>query len=366
MNENLAGRLLAEIMKWTPEDVARERPELQSLAVFKYDDYQRFSPGMRFIESLALWLRQFAKEERKVAYEFIRNSLVYISVEEMSHLVSISYPDYIRHLLIRRVGAEKGIPDWFVCKIVETVEFKTLLRQSLFLGLSDGAHIDVFRRSNPEISHEQVLRTHEISRDRASSMLEELKKDLSKILGRVPSSEETQFRLVFLLDDFSGSGLSYIRKEGSSYAGKVYNFYREACKKNGEKIHHLFEHPELQVCLVLYVASATARSYLEKMGGQIFADIPFSIQVIHSLRNSVRLDPDRDEKFIEILEKHYDPTIETRSYLRGKHEKPYLGFNECGLPLVLSHNTPNNSACLLWFEENRRFRGLFPRMSRHR
>src|SRR5579859_3059141 len=55
----LAERLLASVMKWTAEDVAEHRPDLQALAAFKYDKYQQYSPGLRFIESLALWLDQF-------------------------------------------------------------------------------------------------------------------------------------------------------------------------------------------------------------------------------------------------------------------------------------------------------------------
>ena len=53
----LAEQLLAKVMGWTQEDVARERPDLQAMASYNYDEYQQFSPGMRFVESLALWLR---------------------------------------------------------------------------------------------------------------------------------------------------------------------------------------------------------------------------------------------------------------------------------------------------------------------
>jgi hypothetical protein len=59
MKEALAERLLATVMNWTPEDVANERPLLQAMAALKYDEYQQFAPGIRFVESLALWLRQF-------------------------------------------------------------------------------------------------------------------------------------------------------------------------------------------------------------------------------------------------------------------------------------------------------------------
>jgi len=37
MRDALAERLLAEIMGWSPEDVARERPSLQAMATYKYD-----------------------------------------------------------------------------------------------------------------------------------------------------------------------------------------------------------------------------------------------------------------------------------------------------------------------------------------
>ncbi len=88
MRDILAERLLARVMKWNPQDLARERPDLQALAALKYDAYQQFSPGMRFIESLALWLEQFTKdEERRTAYKFVRERLVFISEVEMKHLV---------------------------------------------------------------------------------------------------------------------------------------------------------------------------------------------------------------------------------------------------------------------------------------
>ena len=46
-----------------------------------------FSPGRRFIESLALWLRQFeTKEERRLAYDFVRERLIFISNAENAPL----------------------------------------------------------------------------------------------------------------------------------------------------------------------------------------------------------------------------------------------------------------------------------------
>lgn len=368
MNEILAERLLANIMGWSPEMVAYERPFLQFLAEFKYDEYQPFSPGMRFLESLALWLKQFQSiEERKIAYEFIRNRLIFISNKEMMHLITIAYPDYIRPLLIKRVAKIKKIPEWYIKEIIKSSEFDIVLRQCLFLGLSDGAHVDVFRRSNPNISHEQVLRTHEISNERASNMIENLEKDLEKIMGKKLLSKEVKFKIVFLLDDFSCSGLSYLKKERTQYKGKIYNFYNAIYKENKE-ISKMFDLSDLEVCLILYVASNGSRKYLKQIGVELFnkINVKFNVVIVHLIPDDLKVNEIKEKSFLNIMKKYFDSKVIDSHFKKGKHDKPYLGFNEGGFPLILSHNTPNNSICLLWFYEGMKYRGLFPRITRHR
>ncbi|MBK9968037.1 MAG: hypothetical protein IPP07_25470 [Holophagales bacterium] len=172
MRDALAERLLAEVMEWTPEDIARERPALQALALYKYDEYQQFAPGMRFVESLARWLGQFATaDERRIAYSFVRSDLVFISAAEFRHLVSTSYPDYIRPLLLEMGAAALRLPAWDVRRVSASPEFHALQRQTLFLGLRDGARTDVFRRANPELSTEQVLQTYDGTGDRTADLL---------------------------------------------------------------------------------------------------------------------------------------------------------------------------------------------------
>jgi len=366
VKEELVGRILTKILSWNSQDVARERPDLLCLAAFKYDKYQPFFPGMRFFESLALWLSQFEEvEERVIAYEFVKEHLVYLSDDEMEHLVTMAYPDYITQVLIERVSRDIQIPKWCVAKVVKSKEFKISLRQSIFLGLSDGAHIGLFRRSNPTLSHEQILRTHEINKDRAKRMSDELRSDLTKILQHQPDEKTAKFRNVFLLDDFSASGISYLRKEGPVFKGKLASFYNVACKESGDA-YHLFDHSMLSVCLVLYAATEESFQYLSRLGPCLFGDVPFEVRVVCLLPNSIKLDAKKDEKFIKMLRKYFDNSIMTESYRKGKHKKPHMGFNECSLPLILSHNTPNNSIPLLWFEPRiRRHRGLFPRVNRH-
>lgn len=138
MKEQLAERLLARVMGWDAEKVASERPVLQALAAYKYDEYQRFTPGQRFIESLALWLSDFkTPEDKAAAYNFVRTRLVFFSAAEIHHLVSIAYPDHIRPMLLRRAAEELKFDPYHVGCVVDTPVFLAHQRSCLFLGLSD-------------------------------------------------------------------------------------------------------------------------------------------------------------------------------------------------------------------------------------
>jgi hypothetical protein len=114
MNQDLALNVLGRIMGWTDDRARREFQWLRLMARLKYDGYRDFQAGMRFIESLATWLQQFAREERETAYPFVRNSLVYIGPGEMQRLVEQFYPRTVRDRLIRKVAAERGIPSYRV------------------------------------------------------------------------------------------------------------------------------------------------------------------------------------------------------------------------------------------------------------
>jgi len=363
MNEKLAGQLLAAVMQWGPPQVSEEQAFLNFIASYKYDDYQPFFPGMRYIESLALWLSQFSTiEERKTAYLFIKNKLIYLSYDEMEHLIEMAYPDCLEKILMSIVAKELSYNEWEINKILTSIEYQMSLRQTMFLGLSDGAHIGLFRRSNPHLSHEQIFRTHEISEGRAENMLEELATSIKSIGGEV---SDYQFKNVVLLDDFSASGKSYLRNEHGKYRGKIAKFYNMACKEDGS-LYGMFDKDNLKIYLLLYTATAEAKEYIKKTANSLFTEVPFEVHVINELSKDIKFTKDINAEFYNMIKVYYDNSIETPSYKKGKHDEPYLGFNECALPLVLYHNTPNNTLPLLWFEYNKRdYRGLFPRINRH-
>lgn len=356
-------------MVWEAKDLKDQMRVLQALANYRYDEYQQFSPGMRFLESLVLWLEQFKSiHEREVAFDFVRSRLVFITEEEMSHLVRITYPDVIIPLLLSKASTILRVPSWKLRTLVESPEYKQLRRQTLFLGLSDGSRVDIFRRFNPEISNEQILRSHEISPERAQETIKKLGISLCQASKSGATISNPHFRLVYLLDDFSASGTSYIRRNNGDgpFKGKVASFYYDVClnKKLG-----LVSTDDLHVVLLLYVATSKARHNLETLGKELFGDIQFDVQVVYLLNDSVKLDPVNDSEFLKLVKEpaYYDASIQDESYEVGKHDEPYLGFDECALSLVLCHNTPNNSLPLLWFDgEVYKVRGLFPRVSRQR
>ena len=87
MRDELAGKVLACVMSWDAEEIAQYGAYLQDLARYKYDEYEGFGPGEKFIESLAAWLGQLKSAERADAIKFIMSSLVFVSRLELDHVI---------------------------------------------------------------------------------------------------------------------------------------------------------------------------------------------------------------------------------------------------------------------------------------
>ena len=364
MRDQLAEQLLARVMQWDSGEVARHMPLLQSMAAYKYDEYQRFSPGMRFVESFALWLQQFEKhDERETAFRFVSNKLVFVSTAEINHLVSLTYPDHIRPILLAAASEVDGSRRSHLGS-APSQTFQVLERRCLFLGLSDGARTDVLRRVNGQLSHEQVRLTHELPDDRIESLITDLGADLEIKLGRKPTPAECTFKTVVLLDDFSASGLSYFRQEPSgALKGKVAKFHNKLI--DGGAYSRLVD-PDAHVIVALYMATASAHEYLRAACQEAFSKLGrrSSIVVVQQFPDAMRIVPGADPELDGLLDKYYDNSNETSSTALGGTDLRY-GFAACGLPLVLSHNTPNNSIGLLW-ADGPKMRPLFPRVTRHK
>jgi hypothetical protein len=363
----LAEKLLVRVMGWDRDRVRAEIPLILALAWYKYDEYQRFSPGMRFVESLARWLWQFSDSvEREAAYALVRDRLIFCSSAEMRHFVEMAYPDHIRPHLLRWAAAEIKQDFRRVGRVARSKEFGMLQRQCLFLGLSDGARIDLFRRSNPELSTEQIWQTHELADERVKELLVKLAKGVAAIRGG--RAKRVKFTTVVLLDDFSGSGRSYyMPKDDGTLGGKIAKFHRRL-KDPKSKLSRLVDLDRLHLIILLYVATDQAKRHLEESTRTLWEPdkVRWDIEVVQRLPESLKLTPDNCGSLAQVVDRYYDHEIHDEHMQKGGTEDSRYGFAACGLPLILHHNAPNNSIALLWSYDDMKIRGLFPRIRRHK
>ena len=364
MNEDLTIRALEQVMKWDDEIIAKETIWLRLMSHFKYDSYRDYLGGVRFSERLVDWLQQFRQEDRQAAYDYVRQRLIFVSYAEMQHLVNWFFPAFVEPVLVSEVAMKLGVPRYLLWNQESAErEFELALRKTLFVGLSDGARMDMLRRANERrISNEQVLVTTQVNESKWQDVLHELRVDLK--------DDTARFSRVFLVDDFVGSGKTLLRREDDgTWTGKLKKFrdeYPGIFTSHFEANWTLNVHHYICSNEAFGRVQATAEEARRELGSQWFDNFRFTYGLV--LPEDVRLDRDRDATFWAHTENYYDPIIENEAMrVGGKTAK--RGFGECGLPLILEHNTPNNSVSLLWAETNgenaHRMRPLFRRAQRH-
>lgn len=372
MNQEFILGKLSEIMRWDTDRSRDEFAWLNLMSKMKYDGYQDFRAGARFVESLADWLQQFPTHaERETAYGFVRQHLVYVSPGEMNHLVELFYPETVQWRLMQEAAARSGIPTYRLWASAEAAAlFERLLRQTLFIELSDGARIDVFRRANAGVvSNEQVVTAPRINKAKWDDLLKDLRADLK--------DPDARFAFVFLVDDFIASGTTLLRweEEKQRWNGKMLRFWEDVEEAGVAATH--FEQ-EWVLCVHHYLATHHARDRAEsrqsdalearrKAGQGWFERVKFSYGMV--LPKGFPVDQARHGEFLKLVEKYYDDAVESKHTKLGSDDVR-LGFGQCGLPLVLEHNTPNNSLALLWAdtaggEGKHQMRPLFRRRQRH-
>lgn len=377
MNSNLANQLLASIMKWDAPTLASERAALEFMGSMKYDAYDRYMPGMRFMSSLVQWLNNIEEGDRDEAYKFIKDKLVFISSMQMNYLVDLLYDSKIRPILLDMATVETGMPSYNRSSKVVRSRFEIEKRSALVVGLSDGAHTDILRRS-AGFNNEQVLTNYYPDWKKLKDMLEELRKD-----DKLKGIEKPYFRRIFLIDDFTASGKSFIRYDESDgkYHGKLKKIIDELCTKSVEmeqKNEHLSylldpNQDKIQIDILFCIATEKARTniknnlddYLKSVNWQ--DKVEFNIHIVQLLEDKLSDDIKNDKDLVAVLKKdeHFvKECVISKDYKVGKNDNPWLGFDECALPVVLAHNTPNNSLPIIW-QDAERFHGLFPRISRH-
>jgi hypothetical protein len=416
MKRDLALQLLQVVLPDLTDEGAAANlfRELQFLADYKYNKYEMYYPGRLFLENLYLWLQQFEESERSTAIEFVRKELIFISRQEFQQLAGVLYHDGIRRRQLETAAKMGGYPPHKVRAIRESLEFKRIGRASLYVGLSDGARIDYIRRHNLEISNEQVLPYYETSPDKGMNLLRDLRSELA--------DPQAAFHCLFLLDDFCGSGRTLLREVVVSelgtgceppvvpplwsskfrlnrettelellYEGELSTLDQEALLQmgSGDKyvsavgaliaksnahdtvlkgalckvaVGNLVDilDPNATIFLCPLLATEHALSRLQPLISRLPGPFAQSRIIAGAVMDSRVAITSAVTPMGALCEKYYSDTF-------GDHHTGSVkfGFDNCGLPVVLHHNTPNNSIYLLWNRRKEDFSPLFIRYERH-
>jgi hypothetical protein len=304
--------LIAEVMGW-PSDQAQATKEyawLRMMSSIKYDGYSFFRAGVRFIETLATWLKQFEPEDRTAAYAFVKTRLVYVSLAEIQCLVENFIPEVVTPNLRSVVASDLGVKPYEVWKDSKgTAAFNRRLRKVLFVGLSDGSRIDLMRRSNfSRISQEQVVPMMNVDIEKWRDLNENLvKHDGMKA--------DEKFEDVYLVDDFTASGTTFIRQVDGKWKGKLKKFNDiviDAREKLGTAfpiadgyslhIHHYISSHKARENLNDRLATA-AQEWQEKSFGR------YRISESLILPETLPLCEPGDEAILNLCDKYYDHAL---------------------------------------------------------
>lgn len=378
MDDNRGLKILSEVLEWSDDQSREEFAWLKLMAAVKYDDYRDFLPGMRFLENLAAWLQQFTTlDDRRTAYQLLRRRLIFVSPPEMQRLVELFYPTVIAPRLIQTIAGRRGMPAYQVQVDKEArEELKRLRRRTLVLGLSDGARIDILRHSTVDIlSNEQFAIQTQLDVSKWKSMLDDLRKAQS-------DDTDAAFEIVYLVDDFMGTGSSFLRFDKNAWTGKLCKFLNslEAARSAGVRVVA----EDWQLCVHHYLSTQKASTAVPskeetaRSEGAIDRIHPssYSFGAVIDVYDQVSPESSADSEVVDLTKRYYNANVETDHTLVGGEKHLGLGYGKCALPLVLHHNTPNNALALIWAEQEAgpcrqtgdpqpEMRPLFRRRQRH-
>ena len=370
MKESLVEQLLSKIMEWEDNKIVEELPKIQFMAEMKYDHYDQFMPGTRFLGSLSKWLSDFDKEDRNIMFDFVKNKLIFISSSQMTYLITLLYRKCVSSALAHKTAEEMRIPPYKINGIKKSETYKREKRLALFIGLSDGAHMDVVRRVGG-LSNEQVLTNYYPDKDKLEDMRKELLND--SLLKELDESDR-KFNSLYLIDDFTASGTSFIRKDIDQYKGKLTKIIDKFFKSNDKDACRELFFQNVDVHIIFCLATQCAISHIENLLSEFIKSrgleerISFDVRCVQIIPNRVADEIKNDTTLVDIIKKEKyinKKNVGTKSYKVGHGEQEYFGYGDGALPLVLSHNTPNNSILVLWQDDDDNYPSLFPRINRH-
>lgn len=325
--------------------------DLRFMAVYKYSSYEVYNLGKGFFSSLLEWLTHFQSLSEKEAGLILVRYLLFLSRRELLELSNVTYHNILQEMMDVLIQV-RGLAVFDYAKAYR--QLRRFLKNCVFVGMSDGAQIDYFRRHGTEvISNDQVVTYYKID--------EEEKRKFR------------QTKYVFLIDDMCGSGKTFLRREKKKTRfindGQFARFLRKWKRMKFEAVYY---------CPYVITEKASKRLYNLITGSRRIVNrdlkfrfkilpgmcIPQSYSILNSQNELFRSEEDRI-RVKRLCEKYYDPSVEDEHTRKGQGCK--YGFGRTGILLTRYNNTPNNTPSMLWYSspEENAARALFRRLARH-
>ena len=376
MRFDLAKQFLAQLMGWNDIEATEKLREMDLMSDIKYDSYDQFMPGIKFVGNFYLWLSQFKdKDERKLMYEFVSKYIIYINSNQVSHLIDLLYNTKIIPLIRQKVVEDfraKGekVNKYNYKHLDDSQEFKSHKRKTLFIGLSDGSHIDIVRR-NSYLDNDQVLTNYYPDNSKIKSLKEELEgcKD-------VENDKAKKFESIVLIDDFTASGSSFIRRENDEWHGKLPKFFNAINSK--QEFKNLFVEG-FEIHIFFLIATENALKHIKMQLDEYtkeYEGVTAKVDCIQKLLDDACFTNHLEQEAKDMLSIIEKPCYINEPELTKAYKASYpagdtryhLGYRQCALTVVLNHNTPNNSMPIIWQPKKDGENPLYPlfyRITRH-
>lgn len=199
-----------------------------------------------------------------------------------------------------------------------------------------------------------------------------------------------RFRDVYLIDDFTASGTTFIRFPNGEPKGKLSKFEKiiQGARDNLKDefpladqytlhIHHYISTMQAHKALEERVEEANNKLQNKSFGRALITEgmlLPNNLRVATVEKQTRCAEPTikEDAAVVDLCERYYDHDLYLRlekHCLEAGQTDMKFGYADCALPLVLEHNTPNNAIPLLWAETSgthgKHMQSLFFRRDRH-
>ncbi len=316
------------------------------LAERKYNRYDLYAPGETFPQRLVDWLSNFDAVDRNAAMDVVRE-LRFFNQNEMRALAAATLQNVVTAIQSDGMSLSRAS----AISYMDTLQSQTemAVADSLFIAMADDVLFDFFRRNAQR--QFPVLRR--------GNFVEYYK------LNPEDVSDLEEYSRVFLLDQISGSSLSFLRREDENWKGKLPTFFEiwgGHVKSNEAKVHYL-------PFIMSTVAERTLSSNLDpwnasaNSGNSITVTPTQMVPVASCLSTDGGSSVDETTRVASLCDKYYHLFKENIHHKVGGGCK--YGVGSAGLILVLYTNCPNDSLYLIWHKNNG-WRPLFERVEHHR